>query len=53
MFKVGKIFHLTHVVKDLAAVDRWYDKFLPSTDSITVSKNWPRAMLRWSSSVTS
>lgn len=25
MFKVGKIFHLTHVVKDLAAVDRWYD----------------------------
>jgi len=26
MFKVGKIFHLTHVVKDLAAVDRWYDE---------------------------
>ena len=24
MFKIGKIFHLTHVVKDLAAVDRWY-----------------------------
>ncbi len=25
MFKIGKIFHLTHVVKDLAAVDRWFD----------------------------
>ncbi len=26
MFKIGKIFHLTHVVEDLAAVDRWYDE---------------------------
>ena len=26
MFKIGKIFHLTHVVKDLAACDRWYDE---------------------------
>ena len=26
MFKIGKIFHLTHVVKDLAAVDRWFDE---------------------------
>jgi catechol 2,3-dioxygenase-like lactoylglutathione lyase family enzyme len=26
MFKIGKIFHLTHVVKDLEAVDRWYDE---------------------------
>lgn len=26
MFKVGRIFHLTHVVKDLDAVDRWYDE---------------------------
>jgi catechol 2,3-dioxygenase-like lactoylglutathione lyase family enzyme len=25
MFKIGKIFHLTHVVNDLEAVDRWYD----------------------------
>ena len=25
MFKIGKIFHLTHVVKDLAACDRWFD----------------------------
>jgi catechol 2,3-dioxygenase-like lactoylglutathione lyase family enzyme len=25
MFKIGKIFHLTHVVRDLAAADRWYD----------------------------
>jgi catechol 2,3-dioxygenase-like lactoylglutathione lyase family enzyme len=26
MFKIGKIFHLTHVINDLAAVDRWYDE---------------------------
>jgi catechol 2,3-dioxygenase-like lactoylglutathione lyase family enzyme/extradiol dioxygenase family protein len=26
MFKIGKLFHLTHVVDDLAAVDRWYDE---------------------------
>jgi catechol 2,3-dioxygenase-like lactoylglutathione lyase family enzyme len=26
MFKIGKIFHLTHVVKDLDAADRWYDE---------------------------
>jgi catechol 2,3-dioxygenase-like lactoylglutathione lyase family enzyme len=26
MFKIGRIFHLTHVVKDLAAADRWYDE---------------------------
>ncbi len=26
MFKIGKIFHLTHVVKDLEACDRWYDE---------------------------
>jgi catechol 2,3-dioxygenase-like lactoylglutathione lyase family enzyme len=26
MFKIGKIFHLTHVVNDLEAVDRWYDE---------------------------
>jgi catechol 2,3-dioxygenase-like lactoylglutathione lyase family enzyme len=25
MFKLGKLFHLTHVVSDLGAVDRWYD----------------------------
>ena len=25
MFKIGKLFHLTHVVSDLGAVDRWYD----------------------------
>src|SRR6266478_3968403 len=25
MFKIGKLFHLTHVVSNLAAVDRWYD----------------------------
>jgi catechol 2,3-dioxygenase-like lactoylglutathione lyase family enzyme len=25
MFKIGKLFHLTHVVSDLNAVDRWYD----------------------------
>ncbi|HXG21778.1 MAG TPA: VOC family protein [Methylomirabilota bacterium] len=25
MFKIGKLFHLTHVVDDLDAVDRWYD----------------------------
>lgn len=26
MFKIGKLFHLTHVVKDLDAVDKWYDE---------------------------
>lgn len=25
MFKIGKLFHLTHVVDDLPAMDRWYD----------------------------
>jgi catechol 2,3-dioxygenase-like lactoylglutathione lyase family enzyme len=25
MFKIGKLFHLTHVVDDLPAVDKWYD----------------------------
>ncbi len=25
MFKIGKLFHLTHVVSDLDAVDKWYD----------------------------
>ena len=25
MFKIGKLFHLTHVVDDLDAVDKWYD----------------------------
>jgi hypothetical protein len=24
MFKIGKLFHFTHVVSDLAAVDKWY-----------------------------
>jgi catechol 2,3-dioxygenase-like lactoylglutathione lyase family enzyme len=26
VFKIGKLFHLTHVVEDLDAVDRWYDE---------------------------
>jgi catechol 2,3-dioxygenase-like lactoylglutathione lyase family enzyme len=26
MFKIGKLFHLTHVVDDIDAVDRWYDE---------------------------
>ena len=26
MFKIGKLFHLTHVVNDLDAVDKWYDE---------------------------
>jgi catechol 2,3-dioxygenase-like lactoylglutathione lyase family enzyme len=26
MFKIGKLFHLTHVVSDLAATDQWYDE---------------------------
>lgn len=26
MFKIGKLFHVTHVVDDLTAVDRWYDE---------------------------
>ena len=31
MFKVGKLFHLTHVVSDLAAVDKWYDEIFGVT----------------------
>src|ERR1700723_2041297 len=26
MAKIGKLFHLTHLVTDLDAADRWYDK---------------------------
>jgi catechol 2,3-dioxygenase-like lactoylglutathione lyase family enzyme len=26
MFKIGKLFHLTHVVSDLDAADKWYDE---------------------------
>lgn len=26
MFRIGKLFHLTHVVSDLDAVDQWYDE---------------------------
>ena len=26
MFKIGKLFHVTHVVNDLDAVDKWYDE---------------------------
>ncbi len=31
MFKIGKLFHVTHVVKDLDAVDRWYDDVFSCT----------------------
>jgi len=31
MFKIGKLFHLTHVVSDLAAADRWYDEIFAVT----------------------
>jgi catechol 2,3-dioxygenase-like lactoylglutathione lyase family enzyme len=31
MFKIGKLFHLTHVVSDLNAVDRWYDDIFAVT----------------------
>jgi len=31
MFKIGKLFHLTHVVSDLAAVDKWYDEIFGVT----------------------
>jgi extradiol dioxygenase family protein len=31
MFKIGKLFHLTHVVNDLAAVDHWYDEVFAVT----------------------
>lgn len=31
MFKIGKLFHLTHVVSDLSAVDRWYDDLFAVT----------------------
>ena len=26
MFKIGKLFHLTHVVDDIAVTDKWYDE---------------------------
>ena len=31
MFKIGKLFHLTHVVSDLIPVDRWYDEVFACT----------------------
>ncbi|MGO9451806.1 MAG: VOC family protein [Candidatus Binataceae bacterium] len=31
MFKIGRLFHLTHVVSDLDAVDRWYDEVFSVT----------------------
>ncbi len=31
MFKIGKLFHVTHVVSDLDAVDRWYDEVFACT----------------------
>ncbi len=31
MFTIGKLFHLTHVVDDLDAVDRWYDDIFAVT----------------------
>ncbi len=31
MFKIGKLFHLTHVVDDLEAVDKWYDDLFSVT----------------------
>jgi len=31
MFKIGKEFHLTHVVGDLRTVDRWYDDIFAPT----------------------
>jgi hypothetical protein len=31
MFKIGKLFHLTHVVSDLTAVDQWYDELFAVT----------------------
>src|SRR5688572_26595443 len=26
MLRIGELFHLTHVVEDLSAADRWYDE---------------------------
>lgn len=31
MFHIGKLFHLTHVVSDLDAVDKWYDEVFAVT----------------------
>jgi catechol 2,3-dioxygenase-like lactoylglutathione lyase family enzyme len=31
MFKIGKLFHLTHVVDDLDTVDKWYDEVFAVT----------------------
>jgi len=31
MFKIGKLFHLTHVLNDLAAADKWYDEIFGVT----------------------
>jgi extradiol dioxygenase family protein len=31
MFRIGKLFHLTHVVSDLKAMDKWYDEVFAVT----------------------
>ena len=31
MFKIGKLFHLTHVVDDIDTVDKWYDEVFAVT----------------------
>lgn len=31
MFKIGKLFHLTHVVDDIDTVDKWYDEIFAVT----------------------
>lgn len=31
MFRIGKLFHLTHVVSDLEVVDKWYDEIFDVT----------------------
>ena len=46
MFKIGKLFHLTHVVSDLAAVDNWYDEVFGVTRFTAATKRWRVATRR-------
>ena len=36
MFKIGKAFHLLHVVKDLDAADAGMTRYLPCADSSAI-----------------
>jgi len=53
VFKIGKLFHLTHVVEDLDAVDAWYDDIFAVEPSTRASRRPPLATPPSSCSATS